>query len=131
MHTIKFHLFHFQQRALFVQTTIRAVTKPTTNRKSISLPFYPPHTNTNTSYLTPLCVCLHSQAGVSSSALQAAHGDLQHCLPEEELHAALQLHSQELQPNTAPQVKTLLLSLQAGGCDVISGDSLRSTCSTI
>lgn len=50
-------------------------------------------------------VCFHSQASVSGSALQTAHGDLQRCLPEEELHTALQHHSKELQPNTVPMVK--------------------------
>lgn len=51
-----------------------------------------------------MCVCFHSQASVSGSALQTAHDDLQHCLPEEELHAALQLHSQELQPDIIAEV---------------------------
>lgn len=53
----------------------------------------------------PLCVCPCSPASVSGSALQTAHGDLQLCLPEEELHAALKLHSKELQPNAPSQVK--------------------------
>lgn len=46
-----------------------------------------------------------SEAGVPRSALQTAHVDLQHRLREEELHAALQLHGQELQPDTTSQVR--------------------------
>lgn len=55
-----------------------------------------------------MCVCAcarpRSPAGFSGPALQNAHGDLQHYLPEEELHAALWPRSQELQPNAATQV---------------------------
>lgn len=51
-----------------------------------------------------VCVCSHSQASVSGSALQSPHGDPQHSFSEEEHHAALQHHNQELQPNTTPKV---------------------------
>lgn len=60
-------------------------------------------------FLLPLFLLLAvrpcSEAGVPRSALQTAHVDLQHRLREEELHAALQLHGQELQPDTTSQVR--------------------------
>lgn len=68
---------------------------------------------TESSKSISVCVCPCSPAGVPRSALQTAHGDLQHCLPEEELNAALQLHSEELQPDTTSQVKTLTAAQSA------------------
>lgn len=59
---------------------------------------------TNTVHRICVCVCSHSQASVSGSALQSPHGDPQHSFSEEEHHAALQHHYQELQPNTTPKV---------------------------
>lgn len=57
-----------------------------------------------------VCVCSQSQASVSGSALSITHGEL--CLSEEELHTALQLHCQELQPHIIPQVKQAQVYIQ-------------------
>lgn len=66
------------------------------NKKSIH--------NKHSSQNMRVCVCSHSQASVSGSALQSPHGDPQHSFSEEEHHTALQHHNQELQPNTTPKV---------------------------
>lgn len=66
------------------------------NKKSIH--------NKHSSQNMRVCVCSHSQASVSGSSLQSTHGDPQHSFSEEEHHAALQHHNQELQPNTTPKV---------------------------
>lgn len=53
-----------------------------------------------------VCVCVFRPANVPRPALQNPPGFL-HCLREEEHYAALQRHSQELQPDAATQVNNL------------------------
>lgn len=53
------------------------------------IPLHTIHKHTYIIFNPHAFVCSHSQASISGSALQTAHGDLELYLPEEEFHAAL------------------------------------------